>query len=137
MSRRSALPCRRGHWAMTVSRVWSEGGGKRGRMFIYFVGLILASYVRSGWSGNNFLRKKYDSTEAVLAEMCTIRCYRTEGPDEVHHAVRRQPGGNLQDLRLRKPERMLPAICLEREADGDQTRTSEGGESGKPGIIGT
>ena len=27
-------------------RTWSEGG-ESGRMFIYFVGLILASYVRS------------------------------------------------------------------------------------------
>ena len=59
-------------------RVWSEGG-KRGRMFIYFVGLILASYVRSVWSANDFLRKKYDSTEAVLAEMRTIRCIEHKG----------------------------------------------------------
>lgn len=59
-------------------RVWSEGG-KRGRMFIYFVGLILASYVRSVWAGNDFLRKKYSSTEAVLAEMRTIRCIEHKG----------------------------------------------------------
>lgn len=48
-------------------RTWSEGG-KRGRMFIYFVGLILASYVRSVWQSNEVLRKKFTSTEAVLAE---------------------------------------------------------------------
>ena len=46
-------------------RTWSEGG-KRGRMFIYFVGLILASYVRSVWQKDDVLRKKFSSTEAVL-----------------------------------------------------------------------
>ena len=35
-------------------------------MFIYFVGLILASYVRSVWQKDDVLRKKFSSTEAVL-----------------------------------------------------------------------
>ena len=59
-------------------RTWSEGG-KRGRMFIYFVGLILASYVRSVWQRDEVLRKKFTSTEAVLAEMRTIRCVEHTG----------------------------------------------------------
>ena len=59
-------------------RTWSEGG-KRGRMFIYFVGLILASYVRSVWRKDDILRKKFPSTEAVLAEMRTIRCIEHTG----------------------------------------------------------
>ena len=46
-------------------RTWSEGG-KSGRMFIYFGGLILASYVRSVWQKDDVLRKKFPSTEAVL-----------------------------------------------------------------------
>ena len=46
-------------------RTWSEGG-KRGRMFIYFVGLILASYVRSVWQKDDVLRKKFSSTDVVL-----------------------------------------------------------------------
>ena len=46
-------------------RTWSEGG-KRGRMFIYFVGLIFASYVRSVWQKDDVLRKKFSSTEVVL-----------------------------------------------------------------------
>ena len=50
-------------------RTWSEGG-KRGRMFIYFGGLILASYVRSVWQKDDVLRKKFSSTEDVLAQMC-------------------------------------------------------------------
>lgn len=54
-------------------RTWPEGG-KRERMFIYFVGLILASYVRSVWQSNEVLRKKFTSTEADLTEMRTIRC---------------------------------------------------------------
>lgn len=59
-------------------RTWSEGG-KRGRMFIYFVGLILASYVRSVWEKDDNLRNKFGSTEAVLAEMRTIRCIEHSG----------------------------------------------------------
>ena len=50
-------------------RTWSEGG-KRGSMFIYFVGLILASYVRSVWQKGDVLRNKFSSTEDVLAQMC-------------------------------------------------------------------
>ena len=46
-------------------RTWSEGG-KSGRMFIYFVGPILASYVRSVWQKDDVLRKKFSSTEDVL-----------------------------------------------------------------------
>ena len=48
-------------------------------MFIYFVGLILASYVRSVWQKDDVLRKKLSSTEAVLAEMRTIRCIEHTG----------------------------------------------------------
>ena len=48
-------------------RTWSEGG-KRGSMFIYFVGLIFASYVRSVWQKDDVLRKRFSSTEVVLAE---------------------------------------------------------------------
>lgn len=59
-------------------RTWSEGG-KRGRMFIYFVGLILASYVRSVWQSDEVLRKKFTSTEAGLAEKRTIRCVEHTG----------------------------------------------------------
>ena len=53
-------------------RTWPEGG-KRGKIFVYFVSLILASYVRSVWQSDEVLRKKFTSTEAVLAEMSTIR----------------------------------------------------------------
>ena len=59
-------------------RTWYKVG-KSGRMFIYFVGLILASYVRSVWQKDDVLRKKFSSTEAVLAEMRTIRCIKYTG----------------------------------------------------------
>ena len=59
-------------------RVWSESS-KHGRMFICFVGLILASYVRHTWESNDFLHRTFDSTEAVLAEMRTIRCIEHTG----------------------------------------------------------
>ncbi len=59
-------------------RVWSESA-KHGCMFICFVGLILASYVRSVWRSKPALRKKFKSTEAMLAEMRTIRCIEHNG----------------------------------------------------------
>lgn len=60
------------------TRCWSESS-KHGRMFICFIGLILASYVRSVWESNEYLRKKFGSTESVLAEMRTIRCIEHKG----------------------------------------------------------
>lgn len=71
-SKRSALRYKKGPLGDDRLMTWSEGG-KRGRMFIYFVSLILASYVRSVWQSDEVLRKKFTSTEAVLAEMRTIR----------------------------------------------------------------
>ena len=59
-------------------RTWSESS-KHGRMFICFIGLILASYVRSVWENDEYLHEKFDSTEAILAEMRTIRCIEHTG----------------------------------------------------------
>lgn len=47
-------------------RTWSESS-KHGRMFICFVGLIIASYVRHMWEEYDYLHNKFDSTEAILA----------------------------------------------------------------------
>lgn len=71
-------------------RSWSEGG-KSGRMFIYFVGPILASYVRSVWQKDDVLCNKFSSTEDVLAQMRTIRCIVTR-KDEDQHPVYRLSG---------------------------------------------
>lgn len=60
------------------TRCWTESS-KHGRMFVCFIGLILASYVRHIWESNPYLRKKFDSTESVLAEMRTIRCIEHKG----------------------------------------------------------
>ena len=57
---------------------WSETA-KRGRMFICFVGLILASHVRSVRRQSKFLSEKFGSVEDILAEMRTIRCIEHEG----------------------------------------------------------
>jgi hypothetical protein len=59
-------------------KTWSEAS-KHGRMFICFVGLILASYVRSKWKEHETLNKIFRSTEAVLGEMRTIRCIEHRG----------------------------------------------------------
>ena len=60
------------------TRCWSESA-KHGRMFVCFIGLILASYVRSVWESNDHLRSKFGSTESLLAEMRTIRCIEHKG----------------------------------------------------------
>jgi transposase len=60
------------------TRCWSESA-KHGRMFICFVGLILASYVRSVWKSDEYLSRKFGSTEDILAEMRTIRCIEHTG----------------------------------------------------------
>lgn len=59
-------------------RTWSETA-KRGRMFICFVGLILASYVRSVHRSSKFLSENFGSAEDILAEMRTIRCIEHKG----------------------------------------------------------
>ena len=59
-------------------RTWSEAS-KHGRMFICFVGLILASYVRAISKDNEYLKKKFRSIEDILAEMRTIRCIEHKG----------------------------------------------------------
>ena len=57
---------------------WSETA-RHGRMFVCFVGLILASYMKSVWEADETLRKAFDSTESVLAEMRTMRCIEHKG----------------------------------------------------------
>ena len=59
-------------------RTWSETA-KRGRMFVCFIGLILASYVRSVHRQSKFLSDKFGSIEDILAEMRTIRCIEHKG----------------------------------------------------------
>ena len=59
-------------------RTWSEAA-KHGRMFICFVGLILASYVRSVHKSNEYLSKKFGAIEDILAEMRSIRCIEHQG----------------------------------------------------------
>ena len=59
-------------------RTWSETA-KRGRMFICFVGLILASYVRSVHQHSKYLSENFGSVEDILAEMRTIRCIEHKG----------------------------------------------------------
>lgn len=54
-------------------RTWSEAA-KHGRMFVCFIGLILASYVRLVHKQNEYLRTKFASIDDILAEMCSVRC---------------------------------------------------------------
>ena len=59
-------------------RTWSEAA-KHGRMFVCFIGLILASYVRSVHKSNEYLSKKFGAVEDILAEMRSIRCIEHSG----------------------------------------------------------
>lgn len=59
-------------------RVWSEAS-KHGRMFICFIGLILASYIRNVVKDNKELKEAYPSTESLMAEFRTIRCIEHNG----------------------------------------------------------
>lgn len=68
----------KGPMNLNRTRCWTESS-KHGRMFICFIGLILASYVRSVWQQSDYLRKKFSSTESIIAEMRTIRCIEHKG----------------------------------------------------------
>ena len=59
-------------------RVCTESS-KHGRMFICFVALILASYVRHIRDTKEELRTAFPSTESILEEMRTIRCIEHDG----------------------------------------------------------
>ena len=59
-------------------RTWTESS-RHGRMFVCFVGLILASYVRSKMAESQEMMKRYGSAEEMLAEMRTIRCIEHTG----------------------------------------------------------
>jgi len=59
-------------------RVCTESS-KHGRMFICFVALILASYIRHKKDSDEALSKNFPSTESILEEMRTIRCIEHDG----------------------------------------------------------
>ncbi|MBR1872063.1 MAG: transposase [Bacteroidales bacterium] len=59
-------------------RVCTESS-KHGRMFICFVALILASYVRHVRDTKEELRDNFHSTESILEEMRKIRCIEHDG----------------------------------------------------------
>lgn len=58
-------------------RCWSEDG-KNGRLFIYFVAMTLASYVKHVWNKTD-LKKQFCSFTEVLDEMRPIRCIEHKG----------------------------------------------------------
>ncbi len=58
-------------------RNWSEDG-KTGRLFILFVFLIMASYLRHVWKTTE-LKKKFTSSLDILDEMRSIRCIEHKG----------------------------------------------------------
>ena len=59
-------------------RVCTESS-KHGRMFICFVALILASYIRHIRDTKPELSKSFPSMSAILEEMQTIRCIEHDG----------------------------------------------------------
>lgn len=58
-------------------RNWSEDG-KTGRLFVLFVSMILASFVRHKWKSTS-LKDKFGSSLDILDEMRSIRCIEHKG----------------------------------------------------------
>ncbi len=58
-------------------RCWSEDG-KNGRLFVYFVAMILGSYIKHTWKTTS-LKKQFCSFSEVLDEMRPIRCIDHKG----------------------------------------------------------
>lgn len=58
-------------------RTWPEEG-KNGRLFIMFVGLIIASYMRHAWKSTP-LKEQFSSSLEILDELCPIRCIEHKG----------------------------------------------------------
>lgn len=58
-------------------RCWSEDG-KNGRLFIYFVAMILGSYIKHVWKTTP-LKKQFCSFSEVLDEMRPVRCIDHKG----------------------------------------------------------
>ena len=58
-------------------RCWSEDG-KNGRLFIYFVAMTLASYIRHTWKSTP-LKNQFCSFSEILDEMRPIRCVEHKG----------------------------------------------------------
>lgn len=63
--------------ASNRQRNWSEDG-KTGRLFILFVSLVMASYLRHIWNTTE-LKKKFPSSLDILDEMRSIRCIEHKG----------------------------------------------------------
>ena len=107
-------------------RCWSESA-RHGRMFICFIGLILASYVRSVWESNDYLRKKFGSTESVLAEMRTIRCIEHKGRLKF---VTPFVGDQVEICKAFKFD--IPASCAPAYTSKAKSKTPKRGRPAKP-----
>ena len=107
-------------------RTWSETA-RKGRMFVCFVGLILASYVRSVWESNDWLRKRFGSTESVLAEMRTIRCIEHKGKMKF---ITPFVGDQVEICKIFGLE--IPAGCAPSYTSKASTKTGKRGRPAKP-----
>lgn len=72
------LQLQKGPSGQDRTRCWSESS-KHGRMFICFIGLILASYVRSVWGSER-------------PSTLQVRIHRIAAGRDAHHPVHRAPG---------------------------------------------
>ena len=93
-------------------RVCTESS-KHGRMFICFVALILASYIRHIRGTKPELTKAFPSMAAILEGM-----HRARRPPQVHHSVRRRSGDYLRRLWLRNPGRVPSDIHIQEVNQG-------------------
>lgn len=108
-------------------RCWSEDG-KNGRLFIYFVAMILASYVKHIWKSTT-LKKHFCSFSEVLDEMRPIRCIEHKG-----HARHITPFVGKQIDIAKAFEFEIPDGC-DAKYKSRKSREKKAGRPAKPKIV--
>lgn len=121
----------KGQMVCSRQRNWSEDG-KTGRLFILFVGLILASVVRHTWKTTS-LNKAFNSSQGILDEMRPIRIIEHKGKapfvtpfvgkqidicDAFGFTVPDGCGKNYTSKKVREKRRGRPAKSKSTQLDG-------------------
>ncbi len=114
-------------------RVCTESS-KHGRMFICFVALILASYVRHIRDTKKELRETFISTESILEEMRTIRCIEHDGHRKFITPFIGNQVSICDAFGFEVPEGCRPHLCLKEVSQG-QARPSGQGQDGDYELI--
>ena len=118
------------------TRCWTESS-KHGRMFISFIGLILASHVRAVWEKNEYLRSRFGSTESLLAEMRTIRCIEHSNRMKFITPFVGDQVENLQSFRLRDTHWCRTNLYIQGKGQETRSRPPRQAQNRASGNLGT